>query len=78
MTRLDENAVLLNVTIPVQPISYDEAHELMLHMKGTLNNNFLQVLERTSPTKLDQDMKNQEKIGKRTITHKDQSHRLNE
>ena len=41
MTRLDENAVLLNVTIPVQPISYDEAHELMLHMKGTLNNNFL-------------------------------------
>ena len=40
MTRLNENPAQLNITIPVQPISYDEAYTLMLHMKGTVKNRF--------------------------------------
>ena len=41
MARLSESANLLNITIPVQPISYDDAHELMQYMKGAQNNRFM-------------------------------------
>ncbi len=41
MFRLDNNSDLTKITIPVQPISYDDAYQLLLHMKGASNNSFM-------------------------------------
>ncbi len=42
----EDSASLLAVGIPVQPISYDDAATLLLHMRGRTRNEFVGSLHR--------------------------------